>query len=132
MYPLFETVYVTADLGPDWPVLSGTGMTGEVKMKRYRSGRMELETASPEAAVLRISEKYDPAWMAAVDGKPVTVVRADYLFQAVFVPAGTHQVLLEYRPSTLLLKVQIAGMMLCVLVAIFLAVQSIVKKRRVA
>ncbi len=128
VYPLFETVCVAHGSGADWPVLSGTGMTGEVSMKQYRSGRMELETVSPEAAVLRISGKYDPAWMATVDGKNASVARADYLFQAVFVPAGTHRVVLEYRPSSLLLKVQIAGMLLCALAALFLAGRFIVKK----
>lgn len=130
MYPLFETVCVAPGPGTGWPALSGTGMTGEVKLMRYRSGRMELETVSPEAAVLRVSERYDPDWTATVDGKPASVARADYLFQAVFVPAGTHQVLLEYRPSTLLLKVQLAGMLLCVLAAVFLAFQAITTKRQ--
>jgi uncharacterized membrane protein YfhO len=91
---------------------------------------VELLTVSTEPAVLRIAERYDPAWIATIDGKAATLVRVDYMFQGVPVPAGAHYVLLEYRPSMLLLKVQIAGMLLCVLAAVFLAIRSVMEKRR--
>ena len=39
-------------------------------------------------------------WQALVDGRPVPMLRADYLFRAVTVPAGVHTVRFEYRPST--------------------------------
>jgi hypothetical protein len=132
MAPLFETVWVAKDNGmaSSWPAMTGKGITGTVRLKQYRSGRVELLTVSTEPAVLRIAERYDPAWIATIDGKAATLVRVDYMFQGVPVPAGAHYVLLEYRPSMLLLKVQIAGMLLCVLAAVFLAIRSVMEKRR--
>lgn len=59
--------------------------------------RQSLEVETLEPALLVISENYYPAWRAEVDGEPTEVLRADYTLRAVPVPAGRHQVTLEYR-----------------------------------
>lgn len=51
-----------------------------------------------EPGVLRILESWDPGWSATVNGRPVPVHRADFLFMAVPVPAGPCDVRLTYRP----------------------------------
>jgi hypothetical protein len=38
-----------------------------------------------------------PGWTATVDGSPVPILHADYLFRAVRVPPGRHQIRFEYR-----------------------------------
>jgi uncharacterized membrane protein YfhO len=40
----------------------------------------------------------DPGWRASVDGGKVDLLRANYLFQAVHVPAGEHVVRIEFAP----------------------------------
>ena len=39
-----------------------------------------------------------PGWTASVDGKRTDLERADYAFSVVAVGAGTHEVVLRYRP----------------------------------
>ena len=39
-----------------------------------------------------------PGWEAEVDGKPAPLLRVDYAFRGVAVPAGEHRVTLAYRP----------------------------------
>ncbi|TDA64920.1 MAG: hypothetical protein D9V45_09930 [Chloroflexi bacterium] len=69
---------------------------------------LTVQTDSPNRIVLTSNNSDDgwvvvrdtwyPGWVAFVDGVQTPVLRADYLFKAVSVPAGWHQVELEYRP----------------------------------
>jgi hypothetical protein len=53
------------------------------------------------AGMLRVLESWDPGWQAWVNGEPVPVYRADFLFMAVPVPQGPCEVHFRYRPSSL-------------------------------
>ena len=75
-----------------------------------RQGSLAVQTDSPNRIVLTLDSSSDgwvvvrdtwyPGWEAAVDGTPSPVLRADYLFKAVSVPVGLHQVELEYKPDS--------------------------------
>jgi len=54
---------------------------------------------SERATVVVIAQAHYPCWRAFVDGKPVTLWRANHAFQAVAVPAGSHHVRLVYRDN---------------------------------
>jgi hypothetical protein len=54
-----------------------------------------IETAAPTLAV--VAQTYYHPWRAYVDGQPTRLWRADYAFQALSVPAGSHQVKLVYE-----------------------------------
>jgi hypothetical protein len=45
-----------------------------------------------------LSDVWYPGWQARLDGEKVPIYRADYLFRAVKVPSGHHQVQFLYRP----------------------------------
>jgi uncharacterized membrane protein YfhO len=47
--------------------------------------------------MLVAAQTYHHVWHAYVDGRPVRLWRANEAFQAVVVPAGTHQVQLIYK-----------------------------------
>ncbi|HZQ09381.1 MAG TPA: YfhO family protein, partial [Anaerolineae bacterium] len=66
------------------------------------------------------SEVYVPGWRAFVDGQEVPVVRANYLFRAVPITAGTHQVRLIYDPLSFKLGAIISGLTLFIVVAAFI------------
>jgi hypothetical protein len=55
----------------------------------------EVEAAAPSLVVIAQTWYHD--WRAYVDGKPTTLLRANYAFQAVQVPAGRHKIHLAYE-----------------------------------
>ncbi|HAL16946.1 MAG TPA: hypothetical protein DCP32_09390 [Anaerolineaceae bacterium] len=98
-----------ADAAPGCVVLEGNHLVDTAGTSTGQ-GRLAVQTDSPNLIVLRLDSSSDgwvvirdtwyPGWEAAVDGMPSPVLRADYLFKAVSVPAGLHQVELEYKPDS--------------------------------
>jgi hypothetical protein len=62
---------------------------------RYRLNDVTVEVDTPGPAMLRLADLWYPDWVASVDGRPVEILKADYLLRAVVVPAGRHRV--EFR-----------------------------------
>jgi len=107
--PMLEQALAAPDPVASWPALNGTGQVGQVVVRDYRMGRVVLKTQSDAPAVLRAADRYDPDWRATLDGRPAPIRRVDFLFQGVFVPAGEHEIALEYAPPRGSLRVQAAG-----------------------
>jgi uncharacterized membrane protein YfhO len=63
---------------------------------------------SADGGWLVLADTWYPGWQAAVDGERVPLYRADYLFRAVEVPPGEHQVSFTYRPLSVRLGVLIS------------------------
>lgn len=76
-----------------------TAGAGEVTVERYESGRVALVAATNEGGWLVFSEGYLPGWHALVNGKETTIYPANYLFQAIYVPAGKHKVEFVFRDA---------------------------------
>ncbi len=60
-----------------------------------QSLQAEIEASAPSLVVC--SQTFYHDWRAYVDGKPTRLLRANYAFQALEVPAGRHQVRLAYE-----------------------------------
>jgi hypothetical protein len=60
---------------------------------------MKYETQSSSNGVVVFSEIYYPGWAATIDGQPAKVLRADYIFRALEVPAGKHTVEFTFKPK---------------------------------
>lgn len=72
--------------------------TATVQEERLRELSITVEACAE--GFLVVADAYYPGWEAAVDGMAARLVRADYLFRAVKVPAGRHRVELRYRPAS--------------------------------
>ena len=57
--------------------------------------------------ILTFLDAWYPGWHAYVDGQEVLVLKADDVFKAIHVPAGSHEVRFEFRPRSV--SVGIAG-----------------------
>jgi hypothetical protein len=72
--------------------------SSSAKIVGYGPNEIRLEVNAANAGALVLSEVYYPGWRAWVDDQEVAVLRADFLFRAVEVPAGAHRVRLLYDP----------------------------------
>ena len=75
--------------------------SGEVKITDEFPGYLKIETKLEKNSWIIWSHSWYPGWISVIDGKQENnVERANYLFQAFCVPAGTHSVEIVYRPRS--------------------------------
>ncbi len=86
-----------------------------VKIVGYGPNEIILETNSAREGYLVLSEVWYPGWRAWVGEKEVEVLRANYLFRAVELPAGAWRVRLLYDPLSFKLGFLFFGLTLCAL-----------------
>jgi hypothetical protein len=76
---------------------------GSVKIIRDSYNYIHLETASKSEGFLATTDAFHPHWQVRVDGKKQRVVRTNFYFKGIFLPAGDHQVEFYYsQPSFIL------------------------------
>jgi len=80
---------------------AASGELGTVELLSWSPNDIRLRAVASRPAALVITETYWPDWKASVDGKAQPLVRADGLFRAVPVPAGSHEIQMKIAPSLL-------------------------------
>jgi len=63
-----------------------------VRIISYQPNQVEMEYRTDFAGILYLSDNYYPMWHATIDGEKTEVLRANYTFRAIKVPAGHHRV----------------------------------------
>ena len=71
----------------------------EARVVSYEPQRVVIETDDSQPGYLVLTDTFYPGWKAQVDGRSVAIERANYLFRAVPVDAGTHRVTFVYEPT---------------------------------
>jgi len=74
----------------------------DVRIVEERPARLVLVADPARPSLLVVRSAHASGWSAEVDGRPVSIVRANVAFSAVPVPAGPSRVVMEYRPPGLL------------------------------
>ncbi len=64
---------------------------------KFGDDTVEIEAQADKPSLVVVAQTYYHNWRAAVDGAPVTLLRANVAFQAVQIPAGRHKIHLFYR-----------------------------------
>ncbi|HYF05877.1 MAG TPA: YfhO family protein [Patescibacteria group bacterium] len=74
---------------------------GNVEIVSYENGFVKLKTYSEHGGYLVFGESFNPGWKAQVDGQHTPIYNANYIFQAIFVPKGEHQVEFKFSNKNL-------------------------------
>jgi len=90
------------------PRLEGEGR-GRIALLRVEPDRLELAVETDAPALLVLSEVFYPGWQAFLDGQPTPIYRTNFAFRGVWVPPGTHRLVLSFRPASLALGLGIAA-----------------------
>ena len=72
--------------------------SGTVRLTHYDTNLLRYVAESPKGGVVVFSEVYYPDWTVTIDGKPAELGRVNYLLRALRVPAGRHEIGMEFRP----------------------------------
>ncbi len=65
---------------------------GKAWIEKDEINSIKVKTVLSQPGFLILSENYYPAWKAYVDGKQTKIYRANYLFRAVYLNQGEHEV----------------------------------------
>jgi hypothetical protein len=71
---------------------------GEIKLVDQRPDRLTLEVSSTNPGWLYLADAWYPGWQVQIDGNAGRLQPANFLFKAVYLVSGKHQVTLYYRP----------------------------------
>ncbi|MFZ5917794.1 MAG: YfhO family protein [Chloroflexota bacterium] len=64
----------------------------------YTANRIIVRAQTDAPAWLVLADSYYPGWTTILDGRPAEIYRANYLFRAVFMPPGEHEVAFVFQP----------------------------------
>jgi hypothetical protein len=82
---------------------------------KYAPELIRLSAGGP--GYLLLTDAFYPGWAATVDGEAATILRANILFRAVWLPEGEHQVEFRYAPFSVTLGWWISGVSWWIVVA---------------
>lgn len=91
----------------------------------YDPERVQVQVTLDRSGYLVLTDTHYPGWKVTVDGEPAPVLRADLYFRSVPLPAGEHEVILHYRPSSVQLgcSLGLAAWVLWMLVTIVTSIR---------
>jgi hypothetical protein len=113
-----------------FPQSSGQDVaSGSVVLTRPDPDNLRLIVNASLPSWLYVGELWTPGWTASVDGERTRLWPANLVGRAVQVPAGNHEILMEYRPPGLSTGIAVAACSLAICVAILLG-ECIQRRRR--
>ncbi|MDD6783029.1 MAG: YfhO family protein [Prevotellaceae bacterium] len=105
--------------------------TSTIRLTHYEPNSLDYQSNSPTGGVAVFSEVYYPGWTATLDGKPLELGRANYILRTAYIPAGKHNIHMEYKPASIQTTETLAYISIALLIAGLLAAIGIsIKKEK--
>lgn len=91
---------------------------GSAFVEKYNIDSISIKSETKKESLLVLTDPYYPGWKAYVDGVQTKIMRADYAFRAIKIPAGNHQITFTYDPDSFKIGIMFAAVGLAVLFAL--------------
>ena len=75
----------------------GDNSGGKIIDYEYKNGYLQLNTKSLSTGWLIFSESFDRGWQAKINGETTSIYHANYIYQAIKVPAGKSVIEFQYK-----------------------------------
>ena len=82
---------------------------GTATILEYEPERVSIAADMKRGGIVVLRDVFHPGWRAELDGEEVPILRADYVFRAVRVPAGLHRVEFAFRPRSFFVGARVSG-----------------------
>jgi hypothetical protein len=90
-----QTVFLPPELRSNVTISNSSKV--EVGDATVSMHRVKFRATAAEPAICVVAQTFYHCWRPFIDGKPAKLLRANAAFQAIVVPAGTHEIVLVYR-----------------------------------
>lgn len=103
-----------------------------IALKQNIGGDIWGKFTSNDNGILNVATTNYPGWQAVMDGKPVRIIKSNFLFVGIEVPPGEHSLSLKYRPISFTYGaiVSISAIVILLLTVILASYQSNRSARR--
>ena len=98
----------------------GRSPGAKVELNKFQPNMLKYETENEQDGLAVFSEIYYPlGWEAYIDGEPAEIYRVNYTLRAMKIPAGKHEVMMVFKPTSYKVGqgISLAGSILFVLFA---------------
>ena len=98
---LSTTIVVGADYRQYVEHFNPAAKDSRIELTSYAPDVLTYRSQSSKDGTVVFSEIFYPyGWNAYIDGKPAEIFRANYLLRAMNIPAGQHEIRMEFRPDS--------------------------------
>lgn len=93
-----------------------------LNFKEYSDQGFKLETITDKITPLIVSNVNYPGWQATIDDQKIPITNANYMFQSILIPSGTHTVEFKFLSKSFQngLYLSLIGFILALMVSIYL------------
>ena len=98
---------ITALLEKDLNIATTSGK-GKASIVSYGNNKVEIKTETETDEVLILADQFEEGWKAKIDNIETPISPANYIFRAIKVPKGTHEITFEYLPYSFNIGVKIS------------------------
>lgn len=114
---------LTCDAQPD--------STDRIELTSYEPNRLTYHATAKHDRVAVFSEIYYPeGWHLTIDNQEAPIGRVNYLLRAARIPAGDHQVMMDFAPKSLLIdKYSLAAAIILLLISLVVLLSPIWKQK---
>jgi hypothetical protein len=126
---IIDVTFKSQILKQSYPVQEGD----KIELVSYLPDELVYKYTASDEKLVVFSEIYYPAgWKSYIDGKESSYFRTNYVLRGMIVPAGTHEIKFEFRPSSYVTgnKISLASsVLLILLVAGYFTGRILIKRK---